>query len=187
MSDATEIFRTFFENALPEMFKSITAAFPVNGMQGTVFTLQINLSGEGGAQYGITIKDAREMTVTPGGLDEAMLTVELPASIFINMVKNLVASPMQEAYHAAKETKGTVIFEPLAKGGKASYEIKLIMNKAEQPSIKLSAEANTFLGMMNGEESPINAFMQGRLKIDGDLPFGMELMNKFSAFMPSIT
>jgi hypothetical protein len=187
MSDATSVFRKFFETVLPEMFASITEAFPVSGMDGTAFTMQINLTGEGGVSYGLTIKDAKEMTIHPDGLDDPMLTVELPTSIFIKMIKDAINSPMQDAYNAVKETKGTVVFEPLAKSGEEPISIKLIMNKAETPHIKLSADMDTLMDLMNGKDSPVTAFMQGQLKIDGDLPFGMDLMNKFAAFMPSMS
>jgi len=187
MPEVTEIFERFFESVVPQMFQTITAVFPVSGMEGTTFTLQVNLTGEGGAAYGITIKDARELEVTPGGVDDPMLTVELPASLFVGLIKNTVSSPLQDLYNAAKDVKGTVVFEPVLREGQPPLSIKVTMNQAEDPNITLSADVPTFMRLMNGEESPPTAFMQGKIKIDGNLPFGMELMNKFQAFMPSMS
>lgn len=187
MPEVTEIFEKFFEGVIPQMFEAITGVFPVSGMEGTTFTLQVNLTGEGGTSYGITVKDARDLSVTPGGVDNPMLTVELPASFFVELIKNTVTSPLQDLYNAAKDVRGTVIFEPVLREGQPALSIKVTMNQAEDPSITLSADVPTFMRLMNGEESPPTAFMQGKIKIDGNLPFGMELMNKFQAFMPSMS
>jgi hypothetical protein len=185
MSETTEIFEKFFESVVPVMFESTTKAFPVEGMDGTDFTMQVNLTGDNGVQYGIAIKDAKEITVTKGALDSPMLKVELPTSIFIDMIKNVISSPMQDAYKAAKDTNGTIILEPLTKDGKVPFSIKLTLNQTSDPSICLRSDMQTMMALINGEDSPITAFMQGKLKIDGSLPFGMDLMNKFAAFIPS--
>jgi SCP-2 sterol transfer family len=185
MSETTEIFEKFFENVVPVMFESTTKAFPVQGMDGTNFTMQVNLTGDNATQYGITIKDAREITVTKGTLDGPMLTLELPTSIFIDMIKNVISSPLRDAYNAAKDTQGTIVLEPLTKGGTVPFKVKMTLNQATDPNICLRSDLKTFMALMNGEDSPITAFMQGKMKIDGNLPFGMELMNKFAAFIPS--
>lgn len=187
MPEVTDIFEKSFESVIPQMFETVTEVFPVSGMEGTTFTLVVNLTGDNGTTYGITITDARELTVTPGGLDDPMLTVELPASLFVDMIKNTVSSPMQDMYNAAKDVQGTIVFEPLLREGQPPLSVKLIMNQADDPNITLSADVPTFMRLMNGEESPPTAFMQGKMKIDGNLPFGMELMNKFQAFMPGMS
>jgi hypothetical protein len=187
MPEVTEIFEKFFESVMPQMFQTVTEVFPVSGMEGTTFTVVVNLTGENGTTYGITITDAKELTITPGGLDDPMLTVELPASLFVDMIKNTVASPMPDLYNAAKDVQGTIIFEPILKEGQPPLSLKLIMNQAEDPNIKLSADVPTFMRLINGEESPPTAFMQGKIKIDGNMPFGMELMTKFQAFMPGMS
>jgi putative sterol carrier protein len=185
MSEVAEIFESFFEKVVPVIFDSVTGAFPVQGMEGTEFTLQVNLTGEGATRYGLTIKDAREISVSKGELQSPMLTVELPTSIFIDMIKNMTSQPMREAYNAAGDTSGAIILEPLTKEGKVPFSVKFIFNRASEPNICLRSDMQTLMALMNGEDSPITAFMQGKLKIDGNLTFGMELMNKFAAFIPS--
>jgi len=187
MPEVTEIFEKFFESVVPQMFQTVTEVFPVSDMEGTTFTVEVSLTGENGTTYGITIENAKELTITPGGLDDPMLTVELPASIFVSVIKNMVSSPMQDLYNAAKDVQGTIVFEPLLREGQPPLSVKMIMNQADDPNITLSADVPTFMRLMNGEESPPTAFMQGKIKIDGNLPFGMELMNKFQAFMPGMS
>jgi hypothetical protein len=187
MPEATEIFEKFFESVVPQMFETVTEIFPVPGMDGTTFNLKVNLTGENGTTYGISIKDAKEINIIPGGMDDPMLTVEIPAAVFLDTIKNVITSPMQDLYKAAKDVEGTLVIEPQLKEGQPPLSIKLIMNQAEDPNIKLSADVQTFMRLMNGEESPPTAFMQGKMKIDGNMPFGMELMNKFQAFMPGMS
>jgi putative sterol carrier protein len=184
MTEATQIFERFFEDVVPVMFQATTEVFPVPGMEGTTFTLQVKLTGESGTEYGITIEDAKKITVTPGGIDSPMLTVELPASIFLDMIKKTITSPLQDMYSAAKDVAGTMVIDPKIKDGSPPMRVKIVFNQAADPSIELRADVPTFIKLMNGELSPPTAFMQGSLKIDGNLPFGMELMSKFAALIP---
>lgn len=39
----------------------------------------------------------------------------------------------------------------------------------------LTADAETFQGMLEGEVNPTSAFMSGRLKVDGDMGLAMKL------------
>ncbi len=39
----------------------------------------------------------------------------------------------------------------------------------------LTADADTFRGMLEGEVNPTSAFMSGRLKVDGDMGLAMKL------------
>lgn len=41
--------------------------------------------------------------------------------------------------------------------------------------VVLSADAETFQGLMNGDVEPMGAYMSGRLKISGDLTVAMKL------------
>ena len=45
----------------------------------------------------------------------------------------------------------------------------------EDTSVTLTASAETFEGMMNGEVNPTMAFMSGKLKIDGSMGGAMKL------------
>ena len=45
----------------------------------------------------------------------------------------------------------------------------------EDTSVTLTASAETFEGMMNGEVNPTMAFMSGKLKIDGSMGEAMKL------------
>lgn len=49
----------------------------------------------------------------------------------------------------------------------------------EDADVTLSASAETFEAMLNGEENPTAAFMSGKLTIDGDMGMAMKLAGMF--------
>ncbi|NDJ61216.1 MAG: SCP2 sterol-binding domain-containing protein [Chloroflexi bacterium] len=48
--------------------------------------------------------------------------------------------------------------------------------KAEDPKMTLKADANDFVGMINGDVNPMQAFMSGKIKIQGDTSLALKLM-----------
>lgn len=48
--------------------------------------------------------------------------------------------------------------------------------EADEPAdVTLTADAETFRGMLDGEVNPTSAFMSGRLSVDGDMGLAMKL------------
>ncbi|CTQ32373.1 SCP2 sterol-binding domain-containing protein [Jannaschia rubra] len=45
----------------------------------------------------------------------------------------------------------------------------------EEAECTMTADADTFRGILSGETNPTSAFMQGKLKVDGDMGTAMKL------------
>ncbi len=187
--------RDFFESFVPETFYQVVKEKPIPNMEGTEFTLEVRLIGEGGAEYSVTIRDAKEIEVKPGSMEKPMVRLEAPVAAWRAAIKgdmegaDLVANPLQFVsmidrgmYDAVKETKGTVVFSPIFQEG-PPVEMKLVMNGAESPMVKLSAKPEDFYAMSTGKLSGPMAFMQGKLKIEGDMSFAMQLGSAFMRMM----
>jgi putative sterol carrier protein len=48
-----------------------------------------------------------------------------------------------------------------------------------KPNMTLSADSTDFVKLFTGELDPMQAFMQGKIKLQGDLNLGMKLMQMF--------
>ncbi len=185
----------FFESFVPETFYQVVKEKPIPNMEGTVFTLEVRLTGEGGAVYGVTIRDAKEIEVKPGSMEKPLVRLEAPVAAWRAAISgemegaDMVTNPLQfvsmidrDMYNAVKDTEGTVIFSPIFEGG-PPVEMKLVMNGAESPAVKLSARPEDFYAMSTGKLSGPMAFMQGKLKIEGDMAFAMQLGSAFMRVM----
>jgi putative sterol carrier protein len=50
---------------------------------------------------------------------------------------------------------------------------------AEDPTLTLTADAADYLAIITGKVNAMGAFAEGKLKLKGDLPLAMKLMNFF--------
>ena len=80
----------------------------------------------------------------------------------------------------------TVIQLDLAGDGGGQWNLtfadqKLAVNEgaAANPAMTLSVSAVDYLAMSNGETNPMNLFMQGKIKIKGDMQLAMKLQTLF--------
>jgi len=53
--------------------------------------------------------------------------------------------------------------------------------RIEEPDVTISMEAADFIKMVRGELQPIVAFMQGKLKLQGDMNKAMQLQELFAS------
>ncbi len=70
-------------------------------------------------------------------------------------------------------------------GGTAKFDIEgegaVMMDSTgaragdEDADVTLSADADTFEGILSGDTNPTSAFMTGKLKVDGDMGMAMKL------------
>jgi putative sterol carrier protein len=52
--------------------------------------------------------------------------------------------------------------------------------QAPAPTVTLTTSAQNYLAIVNGELKPMAAFMQGKVKVKGDMPLLMKLQGIFS-------
>ncbi len=91
-----------------------------------------------------------------------------------------MSDTLNQAVAALNEKIGGADF-----GGSAKFEIEgegaVVIDGSgarvsdDPADVTLTADVETFQGIMSGDTNPTNAFMTGKLKVDGDMGMAMKL------------
>jgi putative sterol carrier protein len=171
----------FFEQLLPMGFAAQTAA---GGNTPQDFTLQYHLTGAGGGDWLVTIAGAK-MTTRKGSVEDANLTFTLStddwrdavvgrngATVALILPQSRPGRPDNSA--RARQLKGTMALE-LGREGAEPYRQEMCFNGGATPRSVMKMKLADYLAMQEGRLNGQEAFMTGKLKIEGDLGFLMQL------------
>ncbi len=61
----------------------------------------------------------------------------------------------------------------------ADKQVKVADGAAASPTTILAMAASDYLSMINGETSPMNLFMQGKIKLTGDMQLALKMQSMF--------
>ncbi len=93
--------------------------------------------------------------------------------------------PQAFSPEAAAGVNAVIQFDLSGDGG-AQYVVtiadqtcKVEAGTAPNPSMTLSMAASDYVAMTNGELNPMNAFMQGKVKVKGDMGLAMKVQSFF--------
>ena len=171
----------FFEQLLPAGFaaqKESGAAVPQD------FSMQYHVTGPGGGDWHVEIKDAK-MTTKKGTAD-AVLTFTLSIEDFLDAVlsRNGAAPAVllpanrpgrPDNSGRAKTLKGTIAQELAREGDADPFKLEMTFNGAATPRTVLKMKLADFVAMQEGRLNGQEAFMTGRLRIEGDMAFMMQV------------
>jgi len=168
----------FFEQLLPAGFAAQRDAGATTPRD---FTMQYRIAG--GGDWLVTIKDA-EMS-TRKGAGEANLTFSLSlddfrdailardgASLAVILPQSRPGRPDNSG--RAKQMKGTLAVE-LAREGKEPMKVEMTFNGAATPRTLMKVKIADYVAMQEGRLNGQEAFMTGKLKIEGDMGFLMQI------------
>ena len=86
----------------------------------------------------------------------------------------------------AAGVSATIQFDLTGDGG-AQYHVSVADSKcavaegaAEAPNLVLTAAAADFVDMVNGRLNPTSAFMQGKIKLKGEMALAMKMLQFFN-------
>ncbi len=170
----------FFEELLPMGF---AAQASTEGNVPQDFTIQFRLTGPGGGDWYAEIRDGA-MHVRKGS-SEANFTVTLSvddwrdavlgrngASLALILPQNRPGRPDNSA--RAKALRGTMGLE-LSRPQGDPFRVEMAFNNAAMPKTILRLAIQDYADMQEGKQNGQQLFMQGRIKVEGDMAFLMQV------------
>jgi putative sterol carrier protein len=170
----------FFEQLMPAGFEAQVA-------QGTPtpkdYVIQYNLTGEGGGTWNVAIKDGK-MSVKQGEAD-SHLTISIPASDWkdalfgrngadISLLLPQSKPGRPDGSEAAKRLRGTMAVE-LAREGEP-FKMEMAFGNASSPRTTVKSKIADYVAIQQGKLNGQEAFMTGRVRVEGDLAFLMQVV-----------
>jgi putative sterol carrier protein len=170
----------FFEELMPMGFAAQAAE---SGSAPADFAMVFQVEGEGGGEWLATIAGGK-MTVKKGS-GEANLTIRLGvddwrdavlarngASLALILPPQRPGRPDNSA--RAKQLKGVMGVE-LARDGAEPFRVEMAFNGATAPKTVIKMKIADYVAMQDGSLNGQQAFMSGKLKVEGDMGFLMQI------------
>lgn len=168
----------FFEQLLPLGF----AAQP-DAAKAPAITLQYHLVGDGGGDWIVRIGDG-QMKVEKGKT-EAPLTFTLATSDWrdcvlarngcsLNLMLPQGRPGRPENASRVNALKGTMALE-LSRDGADPFKLDMCFNNGASPRVVMKMKIQDYLDMQTGKLNGQEAFMTGKMRVEGDLPFLMQI------------
>ncbi len=171
----------FFEQMMPMGFAAQQAENP--SVTPREMKMQFVLTGDGGGEWAITIADGAMnvikgkhdahvcMTISTNDWRDAV-TGQNGANIGLIIPQPRPGKPDNTAQ--IKNVKGTLAME-LAREGMDPFRVENCFNGAATPRTLMKLKLSEFLDMQTGKLNGQEAFMTGRIKVEGDLGFLMQI------------
>ena len=154
-------------------------------LKGTELKITLDISG---SVYSYIIQDGVGFSVREGAVDNPHVRIAFSPDTLSKMadMKNidmLIAMQKQltrKKFDVLTALSGKGVFQ-IKNADDTVSEITAIFNGAEKPIAVLRLSMQDANMISGGKESPINLFMSGKMKIEGDIAFAMKLQPLFVA------
>lgn len=179
--------KEYFQEIVPKMVEEQLSGSAITGMEGTVFTVEFDVKGDQEYAYGITVKDAKDLEVSEGALDSPMIKVVVSEDVFRKAVTGKMEGAMdmftdmgqmasRKRYDTLASLRGTMNVELAIPDG-SQADLKVVFGDSASPEVTFKIGLEDWALMQKGELAGPTAFMTGKMKIEGDMPFAMALGN----------
>ena len=171
----------FFESLLPMGF----TAQAQEGNTPQNFTIHFDVAGDSGGEWLVRIADGK-MAVSKGG-GEANLTVRVGLDDWRDAVLGCNGADLSfllpqgrpgrpENSERASKLKGTMALELSREAmGKDPFKLEMSFGQSPTPRTVLKMKIEDYSDMQTGKRNGQQAFMSGRLRVEGDMGFLMQI------------
>lgn len=169
--------KEFLSNFLPEYTRNeLKNGKAAAELAGTTITMVIESGSE---IYNYVIKDGSTIEGKPGD-SKAMLKMKISPADFekmislkgLDMILGISNGLTKLKYNALNSLKGSFIAELTGDDG-SIVNIEAILNGELQPRCTFKMTVADSAALMRKDTNPVNLFMSGAMKIEGDMGFGM--------------
>jgi SCP-2 sterol transfer family len=170
----------FFEQLMP-------AGFQAQVEQGLPapkdYRIQYKLTGDGGGEWNVAIHDGKMDVMRGGGESHMTMSLSIAdwrdavlgqngADIALLLPQTRPGRP--DGSEAAKKLRGTMALE-LAREGEP-YRMEISFGNAPTPRVTIKSKISDYVGIQQGKLNGQEAFMTGKVRVDGDLSFLMQVV-----------
>jgi hypothetical protein len=170
----------FFEQLMPMGFSAQTQS---GGATPQDFTLGYHLTGSGGGDWVVSIAGGQMTTKRGSGDANLGFTLSVDdwrdavlgrngATLAVILPQSRPGRPDNSG--RAKQIKGTMALE-LARDGKDPLKVEMCFNNAATPRTVMQMKLADYIAMGEGRLNGQEAFMTGKMKIQGDMGFLMQI------------
>ncbi|MFW6415679.1 MAG: SCP2 sterol-binding domain-containing protein [Thermodesulfobacteriota bacterium] len=154
-------------------------------LQGTQFTLVVDVEGE---LYSYTVNDGTDVQVKEGeDIPNAMVRYKISKDDFNRMIENgdldmllgIMSDLNKQKYETLKKLEGFMT-AVLSNDDGSEYTIQAAFNDAQSPQATFRMKTSDSAALMRKEDNPVNLFMSGAMKIEGDMAFAMATQPLFT-------
>lgn len=153
-------------------------------LAGTEISMVVNV---GGSTFSYILKDGASVDCKPSDLASPMLRLKITEDDLkkmiqtgnLDMILGIQNDINKSKYNALKSLKGSFVAEVSDVGGSV-VKIEAILNNAQQPQSVFKMNAKDTAALMKKETNPVNLFMSGAMKIEGDMAFAMATQPLFT-------
>ncbi len=180
---------TSVEKLLGEIMPSVAkdqlaSSNAATDLAGTEITMVVDVAGD---QYSYTLKNGAEVVFKKGDIASPKLRLKVSREDIEKMIKtqNLdmllgIQNDLNKAkYNALNSLKGSFVAEITNDDG-SIMKLEAILNGANDPASVFKMSAKDTTALMRKETNPVNLFMSGAMKIEGDMAFAMGTQPLFS-------
>lgn len=177
----------YFEKTIRQIYRRQVRSIDLAPLQDTEITMLFTIRGKQEYVYGLRIINGSTMEIIRGGVDAPTVSFEFSEEIYRQALKGKVAEAMQtfinlsqitdrRRYDAIRDLRGCLSLELLLEDGTV-LPFTIIFNEARLPSTVFRLSLDDYIAMGRGELYGMSAFVSGRLDVEGDKPFAMQLSN----------
>jgi len=153
-------------------------------LKGTVFTLVVEVSGQ---KYSYLVKDGVDFDIKEGDIDAPLVRVKISKENIekmietnsLDMLLGIQTDLNKQKYNVLKSLKGSFTAELLNDDG-STTTIETTFNNAMEPKATFKMKTSDSIALVKKETNPVNLFMSGAMRIEGDMAFAMSTQPLFT-------